>query len=135
MTSKLEQLEQILGGKIERREGRVIPGTVAIDGSEFVYFSDDGVSHFRKQFKKLTEFTNPPNAKSGGVSERGCKVTLPDGQLFHAIGYHGDIEGWRKDIEAGARALHLLLARIEGSVFVVSDGRSFPLDECKIDFD
>lgn len=55
--------------------------------------------------------------------------------MFHAIGYHGDLEGWRKDIEAGAQAMHLLLARIEGDKFVVSDGRLFPLSECKIEFD
>ncbi|WP_458762571.1 hypothetical protein [Cupriavidus basilensis] len=135
MTSQLERLEQTLGGKLERQGARVIPGTVAVEGTEFVYFADDGEYKFRKQFRNLTEFTNPPNAKSGGVNERGCRITLSSGQLFHAIGYHGDLEGWRKDIEAGAQAMHLLLARIEGDKFVVSDGRLFPLSECKIEFD
>ncbi|WP_031329155.1 MULTISPECIES: hypothetical protein [Ralstonia] len=134
MTSHLKRLEQILGGKIEKQDTRVIPGTVAVEGTEFVYFSDDGKSKFRKQFRNLSEFTNPPNAQSGGVNERGCKITAPDNQLFHAISYHGDLDGWRKDIEIGARELNLLIARIEGDRFVISDGRSFLLSECKVEF-
>ncbi|MEZ2311574.1 hypothetical protein AB6809_33615 [Paraburkholderia sp. RCC_158] len=135
MTSQLERLEQILGGKLERDDARVIPGTVAVDGTEFIYFSDDGKNNFRKQFRNLTEFTTPPYAQSGGVNERGCAIALPDGQLFHAIAYHGDTEGWRKDIHAGAKALSVLLAKIEGDKLVVSDGRTFSLNECKIAFD
>ncbi len=37
-------------------------------------------------------------------------------------------------VEAGAKARGLLLARIEGAQFVVSDGRSIPLSDCKIEF-
>jgi hypothetical protein len=134
MASQRGRLEGILGGNLEDRDARVIPGAVKVEGTEFVYFSDDGVNKFRRQFKNVTEFTNPPNAKSGGVNERGCRITPPDGQLFHAIGYHGDIEGWRKDVAAGAQAFGLLLARIEADVFVISDGRSFPLNECRVEF-
>lgn len=135
MTNQFERLEQALGGKLERNDARVTPGAVAVDGTEFVYFSDDGKNNFRKQFRNLTGFTNPPHAKSGGVNERGCTIALPDGLLFHAIAYHGDTEGWRKDIEAGAQAFNVLLAKIEGDRLVVSDGRAFSLTECKIAFD
>ncbi|WP_080403364.1 hypothetical protein [Burkholderia ubonensis] len=135
MINKLGKLESIVGGALERRDARVIPGSVAVEGTEFVYFSDDGKNKFKKQFKNLTEYTNPPNAVSGGVNDRGCKIALPNGQLFHAIGYHGDLDGWRKDLEAGAAALNLLLARIEGDMFILSDGSSFSLNECKIEFD
>lgn len=86
MTSQLERLEQILGGKFERQDARVIPGSAAVEGTEFVYFADDGKNKFRKQFRSLAEFTNPPNAKSGGVNDRGCKITLPNNKMFHAIG-------------------------------------------------
>ncbi len=79
-------------------------------------------------------FSSPPQATGGGVNERGCKITTKNGVLFHAIGYHGDIEGWRKDIETGARGLHLLLGVIDGDRFVVSDGESFQLSDCKIEF-
>jgi len=134
MTTQLERLEKILGGKIEQRDARVIPGTVEVKGLRVVYFSDDGKNPSGKQFWNLTTHTNPHFATSGGVNERGCKITLPDGQLFHAVGYHGDLDGWRKDIEAGAKALHLLLARIEGGRLLISDGRAFALSDCKVEF-
>ncbi|MBM6446866.1 hypothetical protein JQF37_25010 [Pseudomonas sp. MIL9] len=41
------------------------------------------------------------------------------GPLFHAFSYHGDLEGWRKDIEAGAEGIGLLLTRIEGDQFII----------------
>lgn len=134
MTKEQERLEQALGGKLEARTARVIPGAVAVAGTEFVYFADDGKNAFRKQFRALTEFADPPHASTGGVNERGCKIILPDGQLFHAIAYHGDVNGWRMDIESGAQALHLLLARIEGDKFLVSDGRTFALTDCRIEW-
>lgn len=134
MTTQLERLEKILGGKIEQRDARVIPGTVEIEGSRVVYFSDDGLNDFSDQFDALTEHAIPRQAKRGGRSDSGCKITLPDGQLFHAISYHGDLDGWRKDIETGARALHLALASIEADQFVTSDGRTFALSDCKVEF-
>ncbi|WP_083251869.1 MULTISPECIES: hypothetical protein [Pseudomonas] len=134
MSDKLEELEVILGGKLERADARVVPGTDGASTREAIYFSDDGKSKFRKQFKNITCFTEPPNATCGGINEAGCDITPPDGPLFHAAIYHGDLSGWRKDIEEGARGLGLLLARIEGDKFVISDGRSFPLSECKIEF-
>src|SRR4051794_8932258 len=114
MTNKLERLEQILGGKFERSDARLIPGTAPVEGVRIVYFSDNGENGFRQQFNKLVARANPRHATSGGVNERGCKISLHDGQPFHAIGFHGDVEGWAKDIEIGARELHLLLAEIEG---------------------
>lgn len=124
------QMEKILGGPIGVNKN--IPGTVLVDGKEFVYFSDNGVGTPRAQFKALTQFTNPPNAKSGGVNTQGASITLPDNSTFYAIAYHGDIPGWRKDIQEGAQGLHVLLGKIEGDTFIVSDGRVFPLPTCKI---
>ncbi|ATE62062.1 hypothetical protein [Thauera sinica] len=134
MSDKLRELEQILGGKLERKNARVIPGTDGIPTREAIYFSDDGKNKFRKQFKNITCFTKLPYATSGGVNEAGCDITPPSGPLFHAIVYHGDIDGWRRDIEEGAKGLGLLLARIEGDQFVISDGRLFRLSECKVEF-
>ncbi|MEF0944046.1 hypothetical protein [Rhizobium sp. BR 362] len=134
MEKHLKQIEAILGGKFERLDSRVIPGTVPVEGTAFLYFADDRKNAFRKQFRNLTEYTNPPYAKFGGVNERGCKITLPGGDSFYAIGYHGDLDGWRKDIEAGAQAQHVLLAKIEGSNILVSDGRTVPLSECSVEF-
>jgi hypothetical protein len=134
LANQLEELENALGGKLESLNSRVIPGMDGATTREAVYFSDDGKSKFRRQFKNITCFSDLPNATGGGVNEAGCTITPARGPLFHALVYHGDIEGWRKDIEAGAEDLVLLLARIDGDQFVISDGRSIPLSECKIDF-
>ncbi len=64
----------------------------------------------------------------------GAESHRPRDPIFHAISYHGDLDGWRKDIEAGAIGLGLLLAQIKGDQLVISDGRSIPLSDCKIEF-
>lgn len=134
MNSKLEELERVLGGKLERANSRIIPGADGATTRGVIYFSDDGKNKFSKQFKNITCFANPPNATNGGVSEGGCKIVPPDGPIFHAAIYHGDLDGWRKDVEAGAKGLGLLFARIEGDLFIISDGRLVPLSNCKIEF-
>ncbi|SRR6266404_2977934 len=126
------EMEKLLGGPIG--SDGIIPGTIPNESREIIYFADDGKNTFRKQFSALTGFSNPPNAKSGGVTEEGCSIALPDGSIFHAIEYHGDIAGWRKDIEEGARGLELPLAKIEGNRIVTCDGRAFALEECKLSF-
>jgi len=134
MTDKLEKLEEVLGGKIERAGDRVVPGTIPVQGREVVYFSDDGSNPLRVQFQNLTRKVTPPHLKSGGASEQGCVVQLPDGMRFHAMSYHGDIEGWRKQISQGAHELNLLTGQIRNQIFLVSDGREFNLSDCNIEF-
>ena len=127
------QMERILGGPIGL--DKIIPGTVIREGREVVYFSDDGRTDFTSQFNRLTKNVSPRHATRGGKTSQGCRLWLPDGSLFHPVSYHGDLDGWRKDVEAGARQLDLLLARIEGERILVSDGRSFALSDCKVEFD
>lgn len=127
------QMEKILGRPIG--SDKVIPGTVVREGRDVVYFSDDGVTDVRTQFNRLTKDVKPRHAKYGGKTSQGCRLWLPDGTLFHPVNYHGDVDGWRMDIESGARQLNLLLARVDGSRICVSDGRSFDLSDCKVEFD
>lgn len=134
MANQINELEKILGGTFERSDARVIPGTDGVPTRKAMYFSDDGKNKFRKQFKNITCFADPPNATSGGINEAGCSITPLGGPLFHAVIYHVDVDGWKKDIEAGAKGLGLLLARIEGDQFVITDGRSISLSDCKIEF-
>ena len=134
MSSDREVLERILGGEIEQRGARSIPGVNPVEGVEFVYYQDDNKLKPKKLFKSLLDGVNPRCAKKGGRVSNSCNIVFPDGSLFHAMSYHGDLEGWRKDIEVGAKSLGLLLARIEGDQFIISDGRSIPLSDCKIEF-
>lgn len=134
MTKFLDEMENKFREKIERGDARTIPGVEKIEGAEIIYFSDDGENTPKKQFNNLTESVCPRNAQNGGRNDRGCTITIPAGLSFYAIGYHGDIDGWRKDIEVGALGLGLLLAHIDNGTFVVSDGRSFALSECVVKF-
>ena len=134
MSSDREILEQILGGAIEQRGQRAVPGLSPVEGVEFIYYEDDGKSKAKKQFNALLDSAGSIRATNGGVVSDSCKIYLSDGQLFHALSYHGDIDGWREAVEAGAKARGLLLARIEGDQFIITDGRSIPLSDCKIEF-
>ncbi|MGJ0481058.1 hypothetical protein [Pantoea agglomerans] len=89
MNKFLDEMEKILGAKIEGGDARIVPGTEQIEGLEIVYFSDDGKNTPEKQFNNLTASVDPRNAQSGGRNERGCSITIPEGLVFYAIGYHG----------------------------------------------
>ncbi len=132
--SDREVLEAILGGKIEQRADRIAPGINPVAGVEFIYYEDFHTSSASSQFRKLLASAGEFTASSGGIVSDSCRITLPNGQRFLALSFHGDRDGWRNAVEAGARTLGLRLARIQGGHLMVSDGQSVPLSECKVDF-
>ena len=121
---------------------RHIPGTIKVEGREFLYVADDGEDFFRKKkrskvkkeslFSKLTSLFFM--AKEGGALTENCKIWLPTNELFHGLSYKGDIEGWRKGITLGANHLGLLIAKISGENIEISDGRIYALSDCKVEF-
>lgn len=102
-------------------------------GVEFIYYEDDGIRSASSQFRKLLDSAGEFTASSGGTVSDSCRIALPNGQCFLALSLHGDLDGWRKAVEAGARNLGLRLARIEDDHLIISDGQSVPLSECKVD--
>lgn len=127
-----QQIERILGGKVTPFNEQSLPGLVPIDGTEVVYFSNFGAADLYGQMEALTEQVAPPVVKHGGIVTTKHTLSLPDGQLFHALKCRGDLEGWRQQIAGGAKALGILLGRIENaSTFVLSDGRTFALADCQ----
>jgi len=127
----LSELEKIHGGPIGHKG--IIPGTVPVEGVEHAYFCDGSAKGAR--FHDLTSHSKPLHAQRGAVIGDGCHLTLPDGSIFHAVQYHGDIAGWWKDMEEGATEQKITLARIEADKLVISDGRVFALSECTAEFD
>lgn len=61
---------------------------------------------------------------------------MPKGDIFEAVSYKGDIEGWRQQLEQGAKALNEMLAiiDIETDSIVLDNKQSFCLTDCKIEF-
>ncbi|MFP3834774.1 hypothetical protein [Chryseobacterium sp. SIMBA_028] len=118
---------------------RKIPGMTPFEWKEFRYVSDDGTGEFLSKqdlledkglFERLTEQIDPPIPKAGGALTENCRLCLPSGELLHALSYRGDIKGWRKQIEQGARQLGLLTGKIIEDEIMLSDGRSYPLAQC-----
>ena len=134
MGTYIKRLEDAFGGRLERKGARTIPGTIQTNGVATIYFLDHGRESYRKQLSSILRQNTSPYAKHGGGNEPGCKIHVQSGQTFSAFSFQGDLEGWRKDFEYGVQALDLLMARIEGDKFMISDGRSIPLAECRIEF-
>ncbi|WP_308366058.1 MULTISPECIES: hypothetical protein [unclassified Microbulbifer] len=127
------KMEKILGlGSMDKE--RNIPGTSITEGREYKYISCNNKIDISALFKKVVREITPPIAKSGGVINEGCRITLPSGECYFAVSYKGDISGWRQQIERGADALGLLVAEISQDKLILSDGNKVLLSECKIQF-
>lgn len=81
-------LERVLGHPI--RKERRVPGTYLVEGREFCYVSNKSQVKFGELFHKL--FNVPPIIpQNGGALIEGCKITLPNGDIFEAVSYKGEI--------------------------------------------
>lgn len=132
MTDELNDLEKALGGRLTRKGQRELPGLNPKDGLEVIYYQDDGRTTARKLFRMLLGGVGTPSAKAGGLVSDPCTILLPDGRLFRAASYHGDIDGWRDDIVTSTRANGILLGKIDRDHFLVADGSKFPLQKCVV---
>ncbi|MCL6408016.1 hypothetical protein EXT70_20485 [Dickeya dadantii] len=114
---------------------RDIPGLNPVSWREYRYISDDGENKFvgNGLFERVTGKIEPLIPKSGGAMAENCKLWLPSGELFHALSYKGDIDGWRRQIEQGAIQMGLLTAEIAGGEVVLSDGRNYEVSACKFE--
>ncbi len=133
---KKEELEMLLKNNPVQNEIHV-PGTVVVEGREYCYVSNSKQVKFDKLFDKLFNCGCLIVPKDGGCVIEGCKIILPDGEMYEAISYRGDIEGWRQLIEYGAKALNEKIARInmDTESIVLEDMQSYHLSDCNIDFD
>ncbi len=61
------------------------------------------------------------------------RVTLPTGDQFYPIVFHGDLNAWRKRLEESAYVHHTLTGHFDHGKFVVSDGRRFDFSAIKVD--
>ena len=114
---------------------RPLPGTVAVDGKEFLYFEAQDEEHFTDVFFNFREYGGGELPQSGGAVEQGAIIHLPDGRHMFGVSYHGDLEGWRKDIESICEALGLEMGRIEGRAIRLSSGEKIALEDCRIELD
>lgn len=128
--------EEILGFKpFNHLVQTYVPGTVLLDDRRFVYFSDNGKKSFKKTFKFL-DIDVPPElcAKNGSAGQEHFWLFSPDGQMFHAIAYTGDFDGWERELKYCAQQANLTLGWIKDGQFILDDGRTFALTDCRAQF-
>ena len=114
---------------------RKVPGTGPGEEDSVRYVSFDDPASIPELFDEALDRIEPKLVRNGGAILEGTKLELPDGAHFFAILFTGELEGWRKQVELGAKALGLATAKVLGGDLIVSDGRSFPLSRCKVEFE
>jgi hypothetical protein len=127
-------MERIFGAGAFEYE-RKVPGTRPGEEASVRYVSFDDSASIPELFHEVLHKIQPRLMKSGGAILEGTKLEIPDGGHFFAIQLNDDLEGWRKQIELGAKELGRATAKVLGGDVIVSDGRSYPLSSCKIEFD
>lgn len=77
-----------------------MPGTYLVEGREFCYVTNKSQVKFGELFHKLF---NVPSIipQNGGALIEGCKITLPNGDIFEAVSYKGNLEERRQQLEQG----------------------------------
>ena len=113
-----------------------IPGIIVPEGHEYRYISCASDDDIAVLFKEVIRKIDPPIPQNGGVINEGCRIILPTGEIYFSVSYKGDdIQAWRQQIEQGATALNLLVAKIVKDKLLLSNGNEILLSECKVRFD
>jgi hypothetical protein len=129
---KREQIERILGGKITPFSDEPLPGLTSTEGSEIVYVGDRPGVDIDRQLSELSRKVNPPKIDFGSIGATMHALRVPDGRLFHAFRYRGDLSGWALQIEQGARELKVTLGRIvSGPALQLSTGERYEIVLCE----
>ncbi|MDH2435274.1 hypothetical protein QCD60_22375 [Pokkaliibacter sp. MBI-7] len=121
------QMREILG---EIGTDDTIPGTIAVDGREYIYLENIKGRPLSKQFYDIDNNFQPPYPKDGALNSTGFMLGIPDGAEFYALLYHGDIESWRKCVKKSAISMKIKYATIVGEFFCISDGRKIGISQC-----
>ena len=117
-------MERIFGPGAFEYE-RKVAGTRPGEEASVRYVSFDDPASIPKLFH---EVLNKPerHLMNGGAILEGTKLELPDGGRFFAIQVTYDLEGWREQVELGAKALGRATAKVLGGDVIVSDDAHIP---------
>ena len=126
-------LQELLG--VEALDDWMLPGTTPRDADRVVYVFLPDHADPSHEFTKVISRVDPPIPKNGAVSFDTWLVKTPAGEAFYPLSFHGDVDGFREQIELGAIQLGLKVAKIEGDKFVVSGGPAHRLSDCTVTLD
>lgn len=125
-----KSLQKILG--VEKVDDPSLPGTRSRDAGRVIYILLQGYADSYEAFDEVTSKVDPPIPTHGAVLVEDWLVETPTDEIFYPLFFHGDVEGWRRQIESGATQLGLKMAEIKDGTFAVSDGQIFLLSDCTI---
>lgn len=126
-------MEELLGLKFDTEEK--IPGTFKSTKHEYRYLSNPKHMDFETLFDSVIDYVQPNLVADGStIGIENCTITTPTGMLFQGIAYTIDMEGWRKQIAGGAKALGVQVAWIEDDYFCLPSNEKFLLTECDVQF-
>src|SRR5262245_42998325 len=101
-----KQLEDALGLGVIGGP-RAVPGADKSDDSEVRYLSFKGPTDLDELFHRVLNVPGVPTPSHGGALARNCIIRIPNEESFFALSYSGDVDGWRRKVEDGARVLGL----------------------------
>lgn len=93
------------------------------------------ITHRANGLLLKTAKVDPPIPQHGGALLEHFAVKTPDQEDFYSIYFHGDVEGWRQQIELGAKQLGLKMAKVHEDEFVLADGPAYLLSDCAVTLD
>jgi hypothetical protein len=107
-----------------------LPGTEPWNIGKTRYVSFDAASQPADVYSSIVRKISRPLVKRGKAFLENWVLTTPDGTAFYPLVYEGDSQ-WPRQIALGAAKLGFVTAEIrDKTIFVISDGRSFPIADC-----
>jgi hypothetical protein len=111
-----------------------IPGLEINGNREFRYFSmneNEKIKGRNSMFNKITTLYEEPFPEGGALAENFI-IVIPNGEKYYGLSYHGDIDGWRKQIEKNAESQNKKIGRIiDTDTFLLNDNTKCNLKDCE----
>lgn len=120
---------------VDKVEDPMLPGTRPLDAGRVIFVFLPDYADSSHEFDRVTSRIDPPIPTNGAVLFDQWLVKTPAGEIFYPLFFHGDVEGWRQQIELGATQLGRKMAKVEGDKFIISGGPAFLLSDCAVTLD
>jgi hypothetical protein len=112
-----------------------IPGLRKDLPSDYIYVKRFSTDRFQKMMDEFLSFVPPdfPTEDLYKCHMPGCRVIAPNGDRYYPFAFHGNLEQWRKRLEASADFHQTLLGQFDHGKFVLSDGQRFDFSALKVE--
>ncbi len=114
---------------------RVIPGTITVEGREFLYVEAKNEETFVEFMNNAASFTPPlPPSTKGAVLDGLILIVTPNKKRFLGLSYKGTVKIWRNMLTDYCKESGVQWASIDEDKLITSDESTFPLEDCVVNF-